>query len=253
MDRDRDKQYRTQEFAELAGVTVRTLHHYDRLGLLRPRRTRNGYRVYCDRDLERLEQVVALKFVGIPLKQIKALLGRDAPELVDALRMQRRMLLAKRRQLDDAIEAIGQAESEPNTAVLKKIIEVIEMQNDTDWMLKYHNDAAKAKIVKRRQLWSPELQERVSREWMQLIGDVEAALTEDPKGETGQALAERWISLVEEFTAGDPDVTDGVRNLYADSHNWPTQFKEQMQRFRISREAGAFISKAIERGRGNSL
>ena len=45
--------YRAREFAELAGVTVRTLHHYDRLDLLKPRRTDAGYRLYRDRDLER--------------------------------------------------------------------------------------------------------------------------------------------------------------------------------------------------------
>ena len=65
--------YRTREFAELAGVTVRALHHYDRLGLLKPRRTPAGYRAYAARDLEALEQIVALKFIGIPLKDIPIL------------------------------------------------------------------------------------------------------------------------------------------------------------------------------------
>ena len=78
-----------QQFAELAGVTVRTLHHYDRLGLLRARRTGSGYRVYRESDLDRLEQIVALKFVGLPLKRIKTLLDRDNLELAEALPRQR--------------------------------------------------------------------------------------------------------------------------------------------------------------------
>lgn len=65
------RRYQVHEFADLAGVTVRALHHYDRLGLLRARRTDAGYRLYTARDLERLEQIVALKFFGLPLKQIK--------------------------------------------------------------------------------------------------------------------------------------------------------------------------------------
>jgi hypothetical protein len=65
------RSYKVHEFAELAGVTVKALHHYDRLGLLTPRRTEAGYRVYTERDLERLEQIVALKFLGLPLRQIK--------------------------------------------------------------------------------------------------------------------------------------------------------------------------------------
>jgi len=138
---------------------VRALHHYDRLGLLRPsarERTQNGYRVYGEQDLVRLEQIVALKFVGLPLRRIKALLNRH--ELAGVLRMQRRVLEAKRGLLDQAIEAIRQAETaavagqRPDAAILTKIIEVMEMQNDSEWTMKYFNDAAQAKVAERRQL-----------------------------------------------------------------------------------------------------
>jgi DNA-binding transcriptional MerR regulator len=64
--------YRTAAFARLAGVTPRALHHYDRLGLLKPQRSAAGYRTYTARDLERLEQIIALKFIGLPLKKIRA-------------------------------------------------------------------------------------------------------------------------------------------------------------------------------------
>jgi DNA-binding transcriptional MerR regulator len=69
--------YRVSDFAEKAGVTVRTLHHYDRLGLLKPSgRTEAGYRLYGERDFARLQQIVTLKFIGLPLRQIKDLLDR---------------------------------------------------------------------------------------------------------------------------------------------------------------------------------
>src|SRR5262245_53871153 len=103
--------YRVREFAELAGVTVRALHHYDRLALLRPKRSRAGYRVYSLPDLERLEQIVALKSLGLPLKQIKAVLDRDARPLTDVLHAQRRALEEKRRRLTSAIGAIADAEA----------------------------------------------------------------------------------------------------------------------------------------------
>jgi len=76
---------KAQEFADRAGVTVRTLHHYDRLGLLSPSgRTDAGYRLYSDRDLLRLEQILALKFIGFPLAEIRKLLKRDARDLPGA-------------------------------------------------------------------------------------------------------------------------------------------------------------------------
>src|SRR3954468_23509724 len=70
--------YRPREFAQLAGVTVRALHHYDRLGLLNRQRTAAGYRIYSSRDLEALEQIVVLKFIGIPLEDI-AILRQHGP------------------------------------------------------------------------------------------------------------------------------------------------------------------------------
>ena len=53
------RRYRIHEFAGLSGLTVKTLHHYDRLGLLTPTRTDAGYRLYAEADLERLEQIIA--------------------------------------------------------------------------------------------------------------------------------------------------------------------------------------------------
>jgi MerR family transcriptional regulator, thiopeptide resistance regulator len=243
--------YKAKEFAQLAGVTVRALHHYDRLGLLRPKRSQNGYRAYCEQDLVRLEQIVALKFVGLPLRRMKTLLERGGSELAGALRMQRKVLEARRDLLDQAIEAIRHAETaaeagqRPDAAILTKIIEVMEMQNDAEWTMKYYTGGAQAKVAERRQLWSPELQERVSREWLELIRDVEGALGEDPAGQKGRALAARWTGLVEEFTGGDPEVTSGLKKLYADRVNWPSQAKEQMQPFRISPEVWGFINAAI--------
>src|ERR1700682_4346661 len=103
--------YRVKEVAALAGVTVRTLHHYDRLALLRPPRTEAEYRLYGLPDLERLEQIVALKFLGLPLKQIKTLLDLESRKLPEVLRSQRLALEEKRRRLDQAIYAIRDAES----------------------------------------------------------------------------------------------------------------------------------------------
>jgi DNA-binding transcriptional MerR regulator len=231
-----------QEFAEQAGVTVRTLHHYDRLGLLSPRRNGSGYRIYREHDLQRLEQIVALKFLGLPLKQIRHLLVWEAGDLPMALRMQRAVLEQKRRLIDRAIRAIRDAERQPGPAQLKKIIEVIGMQDD--WKEKYYSPEARAKIEIRARDWSPELQEQATKAWLDLMHDIEAALGEDPAGERAQALAARWKKLVESFTGGDAEVTAGLRKLYADQANWPPEFKQQMKVF-MKKEAWEFIGKAM--------
>jgi MerR family transcriptional regulator, thiopeptide resistance regulator len=57
------------QVAERFGVTVRTLHHYDEIGLVRPHRTVSGYRIYTDDDLERLRHVVVYRRLGFPLEE----------------------------------------------------------------------------------------------------------------------------------------------------------------------------------------
>jgi DNA-binding transcriptional MerR regulator len=221
----------------MAGVTVRALHHYDRLGLLRPRRTQSGYRMYEERELERLEQIVALKFLGLPLKQIQGLLDRTDFELADGLRMQRTVLEQKRRMLDLAIQAIRAAEDSivpggrAEAALLTKIIEVIEMQNDNSWSEKYYSPEAREKIAARAAEWTPELQAKVSKQWTDLFSEVEAILNEDPASEKAQALGVRWKELVKGFTGGDKEVGSGLNKLYADRPNWPAQATEQMAPF----------------------
>lgn len=251
------KLYHVREFARLAGVTVRALHHYDRLGLLKPGRTPSGYRLYTVRDLERLEQIVALKFLGIPLQQIRTLFHRGSAELSEALRMQRRVLEEKRRLLDSAICAIQEAEKATRpgkgteSTVLTKIIEVIEMQDNMDWSKKYYTEQAQAKIEERKKLWSPENQERWTKEWSDLFRDVETALGEDPASRKAQALAMRWKKLVEGFTGGDPQITAGLSKMYQDRPNWPANMQQRVEPF-ANKKVWEFIQKAFAAGKAKS-
>ncbi len=82
------------EVAALTGVTVRTLHHYDRIGLLSPSgRTAAGYRQYGPADLDRLHQVLLYRELGFPLEQVAALLDDPSADPVEHLRRQHRLLL----------------------------------------------------------------------------------------------------------------------------------------------------------------
>jgi DNA-binding transcriptional MerR regulator len=233
-----DKPCHIQEFAALTGVTVRALHHYDRVGLLRPRRTSSGYRLYGRQELERLEQIVALKFIGVPLQRIKALLDRTAPGLSDTLLLQRTVLEEKRRLVDRAIQAIREAEQSfdgggrPDAAILQKIIEVMEMQTSNEWIEKYYSPEALGRIKELHPEWSPELQDKAYQDWIDIFRDVEAVLGEDPAGARGQALGERWKAMEVAYTRGDAEIAQGLNRMYADRPNWPEHMKEKMAPFR---------------------
>src|SRR5215831_5752060 len=106
---DRPVGFRVHEFARKTGVTVRTLHHYDRLGLLKPRKTRHGYRVYSDADAARLDQIAVLKFLGLSLSDIKAALGSDSRR-GELLKVQRYTIGHRRQLLAVAIDMLDQIE-----------------------------------------------------------------------------------------------------------------------------------------------
>jgi len=201
--------YRIREFSILAGVTVRALHHYDHLGLLKPRRTRTGYRIYAEKDLETLEQIVALKFIGLPLDQIRPLLRRNAVDLSAALRAQRTLLEHRKRLLERAILAIGQAErrlrlgGEGDSAVFRHIIKVIEMQNNSEeWKKQY--DALVETNLERLPSMSLEARARLREQFADLFKEVERALSEDPAGPHAQQLAERGVELLRRLTGRRP-------------------------------------------------
>lgn len=228
--------YRIQEFARLAGVTVRALHHYDRIGLLKPERTSSGYRVYTSSHLERLEQIVALRFLGLPLKEIAEVIGRERRSLPAVLAAQRRMLEGRRHQLDRAIAAIEHAETavhagEPATTLLTRIIEEIAMQEQTEFMNRYYNEPAQAALEERRKEWNPADQEKVTEEWRALFRDVKASLKEDPDSPRAQSLVDRWNELVGRFTGGNPDVMNGLNKVWADRDNWPADVKQHTEQF----------------------
>jgi DNA-binding transcriptional MerR regulator len=237
--------YQASEFAELTGVTVRALHHYDRLGLLKPSgRTGAGYRLYGERDFVRLQQIVTLKFIGLPLKQIKNILDRDSFDLSRALQLQREILQEKRRQVEMAIHAIERAESriasgaEPDWETVRHIIEVIEMQNNWDWVKKYYTEEQLQELSARA---TPEVLEKGQRDWAVLLKDVEAAMSEgvDPASERARELASRWSELIERFTGGNPAIAESLSNLYKDQANWPAHAEKP-----FSDDAAGFIRKA---------
>jgi DNA-binding transcriptional MerR regulator len=226
--------YKVHEFAKLSGVTVRALHHYDRLGLLKPRRTETGYRIYAERDLERLQQVVALKYIGLSLQQIRVVLDRPPLELPDALRLQRRVLEEKQRHLARALSAIAEAEKsicpgEPtDPAILKQLIETINMQDQAELFKKYWSDEVWTKCE-----WAlAKLKNGPIEEWKNLNRKIAAAAAaeEDPAGEKAQALGVRYMELMERGAESlrdmvhlilDPEFQAGGKKPVADIENWP--------------------------------
>lgn len=100
---------KVKEVAELTGVSVRTLHHYDEIGLLKPETvTESGYRIYSGVNLETLQQILFFRELGFSLGKIKEIISDPRYDRNEALALQRRMLVDRRGQLDRMISVIDQ-------------------------------------------------------------------------------------------------------------------------------------------------
>lgn len=239
-----------KEFAERAGVTVRTLHVYDREGLLTPTsRTESNYRLYGEEQLERLERILALRFVGFGLDAIKELLAGPPIPLVGHLRLQRELVAQQKRRLESAIDALDEAEralvADPSAdrwETLRNVIEVFRMQRDANWTDNYYTAEDRVKLAEKMRTTPEEVVARGQRDWAQLIEDVEAAAAagEDPASDLAHSLAARWKALVGQFTQGDPGIAKGLNKLWSDRSHWPADFKRPW-----SDAADVFIKSAM--------
>ena len=96
-----------KEISELTGISVRTLHYYDEIGLLKPtQKSDAGYRLYDDKALETLQQILFFREFDISLKEIKAVLDNPALERNQILQVQRKMLVTKKERMERLIASI---------------------------------------------------------------------------------------------------------------------------------------------------
>ena len=235
--------YRVQEFAKLAGITAKTLRHYERVGLLIPQRSTAGYRLYSERHLNRLEQIVALKFLGLSLREIRTTLERTPEQLTEALRMQRRGLQQKQAQLGRAVRAIEAAERtlamDPSAApqALHNVLQVLNLQKVAEAMKQYYT--TDEEWEKRREYYEC----GPGPEWRILYSDSAALLGQDPASEEVQALANRWLALTSRARKGDPAVVQDSAKAWLNRAQWPAALKERMAEFRLE-EVAELIKKA---------
>lgn len=96
-----------KEISDLTGISVRALHYYDEIGLLKPtNKSEAGYRLYDDKALETLQQILFFREFDIPLKEIKTVMENPALEKNQILQMQREMLVAKKERMERLIASI---------------------------------------------------------------------------------------------------------------------------------------------------
>jgi DNA-binding transcriptional MerR regulator len=218
------KSYLVKEFADLTKVTVRTLHYYDQIRLLKPSFQKpNGYRVYTDADLLRLQQIVTLKFMGFSLDQIGNLLGKKGFLVANSLRIQAEAVRDEIARLQQASKALDlvlmklETEGRIDAKKLIQIVEVIQMGEDVKkaWHEKFYTEAELKEFQEIGKKYTPEMMAEYQRRWAELIEEIKKHLGEDPVGEVAQSLAKRWTELLNEAYGDHPALKAKIGQAYA--------------------------------------
>ena len=168
-------QWYVKDISKLTGVSVQTLHHYDRLDLLQPSiRLANGYRMYSEKDLLKLQQIIALKYFGFELAKIKTLLSKES-DILDNFAVQAKLLDEKANTLAEASETLKKLMSncDRNKSIpWETIIQSIEVYRMTQQLEKsWAGKILSPEELKEYAHFEQELKSRFSEKEMNAIGD----------------------------------------------------------------------------------
>jgi DNA-binding transcriptional MerR regulator len=197
-----------KDLSKLTGISVQTLHHYDRIGLLKPSlRLSNGYRLYLEADLLRLQQIIALKFFGFELSQIGELLSNNAGA-TQYFKAQARLLTEKAGKLLEASEALKViiSDVEHNKSIpWETIIKLIEVYNMTQqlehsWVKEIFTHDELKQYATFETEWknnsSPQKKAEFEKNWAGLVSEITNNIKNNPKSEVGIAIGKKCMMLI---------------------------------------------------------
>lgn len=206
------------ELARRTGLSVRTLHWYDEIGLLKPSyHSDTGHRLYAAEDVARLQQILSLRQLGFALADVrKCLDDADFSPLslmemhLDRLRQQ----IEVQRRLCQRLETIAARLRAAETVSVEELLQTIE---DMNMFEKYYTPEQLEQIKERAgQVGEERIRQAETQDWPQLLAAVRVEMDNgsDPASAPVQALARRWMALVREFTGGDPGIQKSLRTMY---------------------------------------
>lgn len=209
------------EIAKWADISVRTLHYYDEIGLLSPRRDENGYRNYTDEDVDRLLEILAFKQCGFPLKQIKALLGHPDYDRAQAFAWQRDVLLRKRSRIDQMIGTLEKTllsmKGEISMTSSEKLggFNFKENPYEEEARALWGDEAVDESQAKLDALNDDELQETgdsMDRQFKALA----AVRQEDPASKVAQEAVAGLVKTLNQIGTYPPEAIEGLGRLYVE-------------------------------------
>lgn len=253
-------EYTVKMLGNLAGVSTRTLRYYDEIGILRPARINSsGYRIYGQKEVDQLQQIMFYRELGVSLQKIKEIIASPSFDEANALREHHENLLQKRKQLDTLIGNVEKTialkegrikmdDKEKFEGFKKKIIKENEKRYGEEIREKYGKD-----IVEKSNAKMMNMTEQQYNEWERLSRQVtetlkEAFATGDPAGNPAQKVADlhrQWLSY--SWGSYSKEAHAGLAQMYVDDERFTAYYdKEQPGMTKFLRDA-IFIYTGIEK------
>lgn len=208
------------DLAKQTGLSVRTLHYYDEIGLLKPsQHTEAGHRLYTKEDILRLQQIVSLRQLGFSLEEIKDCLENPDFSPVAVIQSHIAQLhkqIELQQQLVRHLEAIYtrlQASEDVSISDLIPAIEVSTMAQEL--FNKYFTPEQRQYLDQRKEVVGDEAIQQVQKDWQDLFAAVQEEMNKgtDPTDEKVLTLAKRWCQLLEGFTGGNSGIRQSLNNM----------------------------------------
>ena len=203
------------KLASQTGISIRTLHYYDEIGLLSPPlRTDTEHRLYTPDDVKKLQKIMSLRQLGFSLEEIRSCLERPEFSLKHVLQLHITRLqeqIAQSHQLLKRLEEIV-----GNPAALVTVEHLLQTIEAIAMFEKYYTLEQLNILKQRREKLGEEQIQQGEAEWRRLIEQARMAMENhlDPASESVQELARRWQELIQLFTGGDAGIERSLNTLY---------------------------------------
>jgi DNA-binding transcriptional MerR regulator len=245
-------QWFVKDLSKLTGASVQTLHHYDRIHLLKPSlRLANGYRVYSEKDLLRLQQIIALKFFGFDLSQIKILLCEESNALqhfdsqARVLEQKAHALLEGAKTLRGIIESVDDHQSIPWETIIQ-LIEVYRMTEhlEHDWVKEiFTPDELKQYVEFEKEMKAnktPAQKAEFEKKWHQLLDELKSNLQHDPNSNIGIQFGKKYMEWINGIY--------GKKYAHLRTKKWERGFGEGkgLDDIGLTPESMAWLEKALD-------
>lgn len=245
-------EYTVQKLAQLAGVSTRTLRYYGEIGLLEPaRKNSSGYRIYGGKEVDKLQQILFYRELGLDLENIRKIVNDPAFDGPAALRMHRKELIERRRQLDLLITNVEStisaaegkskmADSEKFEGFKQKLVADNEQQYGKEIRSKYGDDTIDKSNAKMLNMSEEKYEEfrRLEQEVLNTLA--EACESGDPAGKLAQktaALHKEWLSFT--WPVYSKEAHAGLAQMYIDDERFGAYYDK------ACKDGAQFIRSAI--------